>query len=180
MLGRGKEVLSTTARAFIRVANSRDEVLGAVRLHRALRSALPESRVFLLVIVDMQLNPGPVLMPTVDGVDLLFYKVDQQLFSQPDLHFAAQMETCTEAYAAAVATALRIWASGDVSYAMSICSQASSLEALVADCQRFDAGDPAVALYTPTVHDSVAQTPPQKERSILSDRTHSAPASRRP
>ena len=57
-----KEVPSTKPRVFVRAVNSSKEVLQSFRLLEALRAALPNSKIRLLMLVDMQTTLGFFVM----------------------------------------------------------------------------------------------------------------------
>lgn len=139
---RHNEAPSCKPRIFVRIANSSREICSTLRLHRALKCALPEAKVRLLVIIDLQRKSDLVCLQNIE--DVLFCRVHAKLFANPDCHFAAQMLANTEAYSEAVARALRHWSGHPSSFVM-----APNVESLVCDCDQYDGGDPAKSLYAP-------------------------------
>jgi hypothetical protein len=139
---RHNEAPSCKPRIFVRIANSSKEIMSTLRLYQALKHALPEAKVRLLVIIDLQRKADLVCLQNVE--DVLFCRVHAKLFANPDVHFAAQMLASTEAYSEAVARALRHW-SGHIGSVV----VARNVESLAFDCDEYDGGDPAKSLYAP-------------------------------
>lgn len=146
LMGRCVDPADSAPRVFVRHANSSSELEASLALQAALRQLWPRSEVYLLVIVDMQRWQGALCLRGVDK--LLFYHVDQGLFADPGKQFALQMELNVEAYAQAIASALRFWA-GDRE-TMSKTLLVRSIGDLVALTQPFHGGDPASSIFVPT------------------------------
>jgi len=143
LLGRRDEVPALKHRVFVRIANSTTEIASTMRLFEALGRALPNTKIYLLVLVDMQQEVGLVCLPQFKEV--LFCRVHKNLFADTDAHFAEQMRANTEAYSEAVAHALCHWAGANSVRPVAT----ESVEAFARECVQYDGGDPAVALYTP-------------------------------
>jgi len=140
---RSTDVAMAKTRVFVRVANSTSELGNTLRLHKALQRIVP-SRCLLLVLIDMQ-KEAKVFQ--VDGTrDLLFCTVQDSVFQEPGVHWKVQMQFGSEAYAYAIARALRHWALGPNAQPV---EKVVSLAALEAACLSYDGGNAASELYVP-------------------------------
>jgi len=146
--GRRKEVPPSKPRVFVRAANSTQELGASVKLLQALRESLPKTKVFLLVIIDLQKSPGPVLVnhPSCEG---LIYKVGENQFTGPSSNLEGDdcVKKFAVAYAGALAHAIRIWAGEEA--AMSSVKYETHVHRLEASCQPFEGGDPSDTIYQP-------------------------------
>lgn len=145
IMGRRCEVPPQKHRVFVRVANSTREIGSTLRLYEALQRTLPETKIYLVVLVDLQEEAGLVRLQ--DLQEVLFCKINKQLYANIDAHFADQIRANTDAYAEAVAQALRFWA-GHFDTVSPLWTT-ECVEAFACDCDQYDGGDPAVSLYTP-------------------------------
>jgi hypothetical protein len=136
LLGRGS-VPPSQPRVFVRAANSSKELDASFALYSELRRALPEARVYLLVIADLQMHRGPV-QPCYG--DVIHYFVSKDVYEAGEY----SMEKHCDAYAEAIAFAIKAW-SGDF-YALSQMRQAPQMNAVM---QRFSGGDPSKEFFHP-------------------------------
>jgi len=143
-----EEVAQSKARFFVRAVNSSQEVLESNQLLDALRKALPKCEIHLLVLIDYQLVTGPTLAG-IEGV--LFYKLDEALFSQNGANW--KMQDQAEAYAKAIAFAARYWAG-----AADGIVQETTLSDLVTNLVPFHAGDPGFDMFWPKMPQRRAQS----------------------
>lgn len=138
------------SRFFVRVVNSSREVTAAPRLREALRKTLPEAgEIFLLIIVDLQSSPGPLVIPGADGHGLLFYSISELETLAPLKSMKQGPESfvkCSETYAKAVAFALKYWSGEETSERV---MQFQSVRHLCAAVDQFDGGNPGSDLFFP-------------------------------
>lgn len=134
LLGVG-EVPSSKARVFVRAVNSTQEIELSCRLHRAICDALPEAKVHLLVLVDLQTVEGPVRVSCTEDT-LLFYQVHETKATKSLSH--------SEAYAEAIAWAVRFWSDEKVDF-----TRVESLQHLEAICAPFTGGDATSEPFVP-------------------------------
>mmetsp|Transcript_43574 Transcript_43574/g.79349 ORF Transcript_43574/g.79349 Transcript_43574/m.79349 type:complete len:658 (+) Transcript_43574:77-2050(+) len=140
---RSTDVAMAKTRVFVRVANSTSELGSTLRLHQALQKIIP-TRCLLLVLIDMQKD---CKVFHVDGMrDVLFCTVQDSVFQEPGVHWKVQMQFGSEAYAYAIARAIRLWALGPSSHPV---EKVPSLSALEARCLPYDGGNAASELYVP-------------------------------
>jgi len=145
ILGKG-EVPTTVPRLFVRTLNSTDEIASALDLHAALQKAFRRTRVYLLLLVDMQDQSGPVRLAGKAGDNILFYKVSLSASMTADINARAQ------GYWPALAFAVRYWACRQ-----DVLSELPSLKHIQDCMDAFDGGNPATALYGPR---RLPHTPP--------------------
>jgi len=139
------EVPPEKPRVFVRALNSTRELDDCVRLHQALRRALPSARsVYLLVLLDMQSDLTPARLHDHD-ITLLFCKVHESLFADNGTNWS--MEKQGVAYAEQIAFAIRVW-NGDPR-AKSQIKEFSDMHALAHACDGFDGGSCAIELFFP-------------------------------
>jgi len=143
--GRG-DVPDTKPRVFIRAINSTLELNSVLRLKDALQRVLPRASCYLLLMIDMQAMAGPIRLSCPEGRNILFYQMHESLFQQ--LGTTEQMmQTCSEAYAEALAFAIKYWSQClDPTTMIGTCS---SFEQLSTALQPFSAGEPANQLFWP-------------------------------
>jgi hypothetical protein len=148
------EVPASRPRIFVRCVNTTRELEAIPQLLRLLIELFPEAHVRLLVIVDFQSTCGFIELEeegfTAD--QLLFYTVNEQVFSQ----LPWDMQRVAEAYAEAVAHAARFWAwaSADVQTPKTVQAPppprtAADLADLRAKVHEFDGGSPASESFWP-------------------------------
>jgi len=140
VMGRG-DVPPTKPRCFLRTLNGTTEVDACVELHRALQRAFSQTKVYLLILMDMQ---DPSAQPTLrlagpEGENILFHRIPISDSMSGDINVRAK------GYFPAIATAVRYWATrqGNIGVVPSL----QALEDLV---DPYEGGDPAFALYAPT------------------------------
>jgi len=170
ILGNG-DVPSTKSRVFVRTMNSSEEILVASDLHQALIRAFPGSKVYLLVLIDMQDCSGPVRLAGPQGDDLLFYRVPIA---------AAMTSTIDErshGYWEPIVFALQYWACRT-----SAVSEVSNLMQIKAACNTFDGGNPATDLYAPSrgPGPTPARLPPPVAPALISTAWDTTEASEAP
>jgi len=137
------EVPPSQPRVFVRAANSTAELAETLHLRQALQRALPRARVYLLVLVDLQKCIGPYLLEGQE--DLIFWRVDAGLHTTGSSKWS--MEHQSEAYAEALAFAIRVWSGdGDVKDAA---KSIMTLPELTQIMDPYDAGDAASSLWNP-------------------------------
>jgi len=140
------DVPDTKPRVFIRAINSTQELNSALRLKDALQRALPRASCYLLLMVDMQAMAGPIRLNCPAGKNILFYQIHESLWQQ---HATGEqfMQACSEAYAEALASAIKYWSQClDPTTVIGTCH---SLEQLSTALQPFSAGEPANQLFWP-------------------------------
>jgi len=143
LLGLG-EVPITKPRVFCWAVNSTRELDDALRLHEKLRNALQnQCQVYLCVLVDLQPQVGPI---RVQGrPDVLFCRVSETLFADEGAHWSMEKEC--EAYAEAIAFAIRTWC-GDTRTTAYV-KEVPTLRDVSSQMQPFDGGSPALELFFP-------------------------------
>jgi len=175
LLGK-EEVPRTTPRVFIRAVNDSSEVDDCLSLVEALKQALPESKVYLLLLVDYQ--PASEMV-RIEGVtdSVIVCKVDKSLFA--DNGAAWTMQKQAEAYAIALAGAIRFWAGDTKVEPVEMVSVTDVTSTVVP----FEGGDAAYELFFPkdiAVSVKGADVRPSRTacaavaRSVLSPRDMSA------
>jgi len=142
LLGK-EEVANTKARFFVRAVNSSSEVVECVKLLKALRRALPDCKVHLLLLIDNQPVAGPVRVKDADCQDLLFFKIHNGLFADNGKNWTMQKQA--ESYARAVAFAVRFWTASDANQN----EDAMTLADISASVVPFEGGDSASELFFP-------------------------------
>lgn len=135
------EVPPTGKRLFLRAANSTRELSVTFELYDRLNAMLPHAPVYLLVFVELQSVPGPVRVAGYENV--IFYRMDETMFQEME---EWSMEKAGEAYAAAIASACKI-------FTKTSCirkpKEVPDLETLNAMCDQYDAGSPTHELFHP-------------------------------
>jgi hypothetical protein len=151
LLGK-EEVPGTTPRVFVRAVNASSEVQETLSLFEALEQALPECKVYLLLLVDFQ--PASEMV-SVKGVSdsVLVYKVDKSLFA--DNGAAWTMQKQSEAYAVGLSRAVRWWA-GDTKTDPEKIESLSDMSFAVSP---FEGGDAASELFFPKEISAPPKTP---------------------
>jgi len=139
------EVPRETSRVFVRALNSTRELDDCVRLHQALKRALPSARrIYLLVLLDMQSDLTPARLQDYDDT-LLFCKVHESLFANNGAQWS--MEKQGVAYAEQIAFAISVWC-GELR-AKSQIRGFSDIHALGHACDSFEGGSCAIELFFP-------------------------------
>lgn len=139
-LGR-REVSANRPRVCVRAVNSTKELDSSLSLLRSLERAMPEAPIFLLVIIDNQAEAGPLRLTGSAGANLMFYRTSEDVFSD------WTTEKNSEAYAAAIAFALRVWAGAETGEAQ--VKEVQCLADLSSHVTEFHGGDPATELFWP-------------------------------
>lgn len=143
------EVPASKARMFIRACNSSAELEECAKLRESLCRALPQTRIYLLLIVDLQTSVGPVGV-SGDG-DLLLWRVHEKSGPMEDGKGGWiqgwSMQTQCEAYAQGVAFAIRLW-SGEEALSSQV-QIVADLSGLSQVCDAFAGSDPAKELWLP-------------------------------
>jgi len=138
ILGCG-DVPAKKPRVFVRAANSTRELDATLELHAALRRALPQTKVYLLVLIDFQEGAGPVRLEGQANNDLLFYRIHRTAA------MSSSMEQRSQGYWLAIVFAIRLWACWEDAVSVVPC-----LTHVRAACDAFDGGSAATALFAPT------------------------------
>jgi len=151
-LGNG-EVPTTTPRVFVRAVNSTYELHATLRLRRALQRAFPETKIYILLLVDLQSTSG--LVRLAGGAhDLLFFRVHEDV--QMTAGKPWTLERQCEAYAEGIAAAVRYWAG---SKQQPHVEEANGLQQLIMMCDPFDGGNTSTDLFCPRrLNDHLGQT----------------------
>eukprot|EP00971_Amphidinium_carterae_P138211 2738539-Amphidinium_carterae.1 len=144
MMGKG-EVPGNVPRVFVRTLNSSAEVDSCLDLHKALQKVFSGAKVYLLILLDMQDQSGPLRLPGSSD-KILFYRVPLSAALTADLDSRAQ------GYWPALACAVRHWAGhqDDV-------TEVPTLRGVRDMIDSFDGGNAASALYAPR---RLPNTPP--------------------
>jgi len=142
-----EEVDASTPRCFVRAVNTSRELEATLRLRDSLRRSLPNTPIYLFVLVDSQRFKGLLEIDGSEGADILFYFIHEDDYGDGTKAATERMlQTYGENYAAALAFALRRWA-GDPEVVIS--RTVASLSELSDLCEQFDGGDCASALFGP-------------------------------
>jgi len=138
------EVPPEKNRVFVRALNSTRELDDCVRLHQALKRALPKARIYLLILLDMQSDLTPARL--LDYSDcMLFCKIPETLFANNGAQWS--MEKQGVAYAEQIAFAIRVW-NGDPR-AKSQIRDFADIHTLARACDSFEGGSCAIELFFP-------------------------------
>lgn len=137
---REEDVPLSKPRVFVRAVNSTRELDAVLQLYRVLERLLPDTNVYLLVLVDLQGETGALQLSGHDKI--IFYRIHEALFADNGRHWTMQAES--EAYAEAIARACSIWTGLSNSV-----QTVPGLEALGSLCEQFDGGNPATDLFFP-------------------------------
>lgn len=100
-----QEVPEDRTRVFVWAVNCTRELEDSVRLRDSLMRAFPLGKIYLLVLVDLQVDVGPLCLQNDDCCNLLFYRISDAVFADK-----WTMQKQGEAYAEAIAFAARVWA----------------------------------------------------------------------
>jgi hypothetical protein len=139
------EVDPSTSRVFVRAANSSKELQDSIKLHDALQRALPEAKIYLLIVIDLQSQVGPIRVTEEARPEVLFFRLHEDLFADSGRHWSMQKQG--EAYADAIAFAIKVWAGRDPSFPEF--HEVPNLNALSVVCDPFDGGNPSIELFFP-------------------------------
>jgi len=144
MLGLG-DVPASKPRVFIRAVNSTRELNRVPRLHKTLQAAFPNAQVYILLIIDLQDEKGPVHLAGDSG-NILFYRCHRDIFTHSDAE-PWSMEKCRASYCEAISFAINYWA--DRESVQSEITIVQDLARLGSACDQFDGGDPSAELFWP-------------------------------
>lgn len=138
------EVPASRTRVFVRAVNSSAEIEDSVRLRRALCRALPQAKIYLLVLVDRQDVSGPIGVSHRDGDGLLVCRIHESVWSAGGKW---TMQKQAEAYAEALAFAIRLWAGEDgLASRVQLVPDAKTLSQV---CDDTEGTDPASQFWLP-------------------------------
>lgn len=140
LLGTETQIDSSMPRVFVRAVASTIELDLTLRLHETLKQALPSSRIYLLMIVELQDDNEAITLSGKGGADVCLYRVDGHLYVDDGKNFSKQAHT--EGFASAVACAISIWSGGAT-------TSVSSLEQACARVDQMDTGDPGSEHFWP-------------------------------
>jgi len=132
------EVPLDKARVFVRVLNSTRELDEVMRLWDSLRCAFPSAPIFLLLIVDMQDDAGPKCLQADAEARVLFQFVPRLTVYNPGMRGQADYEHRVSAYAAVVASSVRLWTGGAEGSSL---RRFASMAQLAASCTQWDGGN---------------------------------------
>uniref|UniRef100_A0A7S2EXQ3 Uncharacterized protein n=1 Tax=Alexandrium andersonii TaxID=327968 RepID=A0A7S2EXQ3_9DINO len=142
-MGLSGDVTPSQPRFYVRAVNNTQELEETAKLQEMLTCLLPGLPLYILIIVDFQLNAGPVRLEEGPGCDrLLFYRVHERVFQLP-----WSMERVAEAYAEAIAFALRVWAAGTTAW--SAVPAVKGLPQLMEVMDQFSGGSASSETYWP-------------------------------
>jgi len=141
LLGHGHEVASKPL-VFVRGVNSLRELCLIQQLRLSLHKAFPNIRHRLLVLIDNQPVARCAHLPAEHGSDLLLYCVSKSAMQVP-----WSMQQSGEAYAEAMAFAIRYWA-GLVDPHMKV-EAFASMPKFTSSCSPFACTSTEVALFDP-------------------------------
>lgn len=139
-----QEVPAERARLFVWAVNSTRELEDSIRLRDVLECALPEADIYLLILIDMQEAQGPLRLSSDQCCNILFYRISEALFMDRGRQWSMQKQG--EAYAEAIAFAVRVWAGKS---AWSSVSEVMDVDALRETLEPFDGGSCANQLFDP-------------------------------
>lgn len=136
-----QEVPATKPRVFVRSVNSTSEISSVVRLLEALRKALPQALVYLLVLIDNQPSPGPIRLMGYENI--LFYKTGEEIFANNGAKWT--MLTQAEAYCEAMVFAAKFWAGSSTEVV-----EEADLQHILASVTSFEGGDCNSEMFWPS------------------------------
>jgi len=140
------EVDALKPRVFVRAANSTQDVALATKLFESLQRAIPGCPVYLLLLVDNQPCVGPVRLPGHEHDNLLIWRGGEGLYTENGKNWSMQKQA--EAYADAVAYAIRHWAGQPLESDARV-DEVRSLDQLTSSLVSFDGGHAGSELYWP-------------------------------
>lgn len=143
LLGMLPEVSGAKTRVFVRSVSSTRELDLTLRLYEVLKDALPESRIYLLIIVDLQESEEMIALQSTAGLDVLFFRVSEEIFLDQDKF---DRQKVVENYARGIACAVNVWTDGTCPATFVI---EPSLQRVSARCDQMDSGDPGSEAYWP-------------------------------
>lgn len=133
LLGIQPDVPASFARVFVRSANSARELGLTLKLYETLVRYIPASRIFLLILVDLQ--EAEEMLGLHGWPDVLVYRVPEETFAENYKNFS--MRACAENYAKGIALAARVWAGAVDPPSIRILS---NLNRLNGACDQMDGG----------------------------------------
>lgn len=146
------DVEASRARVFVRAVNSTREVEQARELWQSLQRLCPQAKIYLLLMVDLQSEKGPVLLADEPDNSILVYQIHESLYTQalamqPLLGPLQRIQVCSDWYAEAIAFACNVWAGNAEAIAMA--KTAQSLADVSAGLEQWDGGCAAYQLFCP-------------------------------
>lgn len=151
MRGSG-EVAPATTRIYVRAVNSTREVEKAAILRNALQRFNPQARIYLLLIVDVQLEKGGICVAGDEAQNILFYRIHESLYTQvlaaqPAMEGLERLQLCSNWYCEAISFAAKFWAGEADAFAETKVVQ--SVAEVSAVLQQWDGGSTAYQLFCP-------------------------------
>uniref|UniRef100_A0A7S0ZR22 Uncharacterized protein n=1 Tax=Noctiluca scintillans TaxID=2966 RepID=A0A7S0ZR22_NOCSC len=140
-----KEIPPCIPRVFVRAVNCTAELETILDLRSALQRALPQAKVFLVVLVDNQMQSGSFRLAGCG--DILFFRIHETV-----LNDNWTMEKQSDAYAEAIAAASRVWSGAELGQFQDVVSL-SQLRGMMTP---MDSGDPGCRLFYPYRVDPLA------------------------
>lgn len=144
LLGLLQDVPASKPRVFVRTVCSTLELDQTIQLYEALRDSLPECRIYLLLIIDLQETEEVIAVESYAGLDVLFFRVHEHVFATYQNFDKKQV---AENYARGVACAVHVWAAGAGDPRRP--PTEPSLAQISARCDQMDAGDPGSEGFWP-------------------------------
>jgi len=139
-----RDVPASKTRVFVRAVNSTQELHAALVLQSALRTILPDAKVLMLMLIDLQ-STSCCMRASSIGDDIVFARIHEKLFAQCTMNWT--MEQQSDAYSEVVALAVRFWAGHDD--AAHKIQEVACLQEVFLACDPFDGGDPGTELFLP-------------------------------
>eukprot|EP00403_Amphidinium_massartii_P038616 CAMPEP_0178444130 /NCGR_PEP_ID=MMETSP0689_2-20121128/39316_1 /TAXON_ID=160604 /ORGANISM="Amphidinium massartii, Strain CS-259" /LENGTH=492 /DNA_ID=CAMNT_0020068287 /DNA_START=124 /DNA_END=1602 /DNA_ORIENTATION=- len=146
ILGRG-DVPDTVPRVFVRTLNSTSELASCVELHRTLQAKFSKTKVYLLVLVEMQDEAASLRLAGPAGDRIFFHRVPVSFAMTADIGVRAK------GYLPGITAAVRYWVTGKGMPVQNIKEFRQLHDAFDA----FEGKDPATQLYAPV---RIPATPP--------------------
>lgn len=154
-----KEVPATQPRVFVRAVNSTEELSMILELFGILRRTLPDAKLKLLVLVDLQVSTGVVRVTDERYDDVLFARIHESLFAHSARHWT--IEKHSNAYAEAIAACVLVWAGMHTAQVRDV----ACLEELQRVCDPFDGGSTRDSLFSPCRVARRPESSPVRRRS---------------
>jgi len=145
LLGVETRIHPSMPRVFVRAVASTMELDLTLRLHETLRQALPSSRIYMLLIVELQDGEEVVTLSVRSGADVCIYRVHGHLYADDGKNWTK--EAHTDSLATAMACAISMWS--ECGWAAQSATCVASLEQVCARCDEYDAGDPGSEHFWP-------------------------------
>lgn len=130
-----------------------------LELFGILRRTLPDAKLKLLVLVDLQVSTGVVRVTDERYDDVLFARIHESLFAHSARHWT--IEKHSNAYAEAIAACVLVWAGMHTAQVRDV----ACLEELQRVCDPFDGGSTRDSLFSPCRVARRPESSPVRRRS---------------